>query len=146
MDTSFHTYTHIHTYHIYIHTYMYACIYMYIYMHNSFIHYILTEDFPSSTPFSPFSPSLPLPHPPLSGFLCLHFSSNRATLPEISTEPGITSKNKTRNNLSHQGYIRQPSRRKGISRAGKRVIDILTCTVSNPRTPSFTVITYMQRT
>lgn len=52
-----------------------------------------------------FSTSTPPSPPPL--------------LPGISTEQGISSCNKTRHMASYQGWMRQPSRREKISRAGK---------------------------
>ena len=41
----------------------------------------------------------------------------------ISTNHTITRQNKTRHNLSYPGWTRQPSRRKRVSRTGRRVID-----------------------
>lgn len=83
----------------------------------SLSHYILTA---VSTP----------PSPPPSAFPQFHSSSisiqKRAGLPGIETEHSITRYSKARHKPSHQGWTRQPSRRKRsqkqVLRADERVI------------------------
>ena len=50
----------------------------------------------------------------------------------ISAEHDITKYNKPRSKPPHQGWARQPSRRKRVPRAGRRVRDTPTPTVRSP--------------
>ena len=57
----------------------------------------------------------------------------RADLQEKTTKQDKTNDNKTRQNLSYQGWTRKPNMRKSVLRAGKRVRDPTTPTVRRPK-------------
>ena len=88
-----------------------------------FSHILLSLHLNRSLPSLPFPQvsSLHFPFPPNSP----HFASpqKRAALPGTSTKYSITSYNKTRHIFSRQSWVRQPSRRKRVPEAGKRVRD-----------------------
>ena len=54
-------------------------------------------------------------------------------LVEKTTKQDKTNDNKTRQNLSYQGWTRKPNMRKSVLRAGKRVRDPTTPTVRRPK-------------
>lgn len=67
----------------------------------------------------------------------------RGDFPGISTRQGIASCNK----LSHQESKSQSGRKKSVQKARKKVSDIPSSIVKNPKTtPSYTTITYMRKT
>jgi hypothetical protein len=74
------------------------------------------------------------------------FPQTRAGLPRISTKHGVTSYNKTRHILSHQGWTRQPSRRNSVSKVGKSQGSPTPSVRNLTRTPSYSAIAHMQRT
>lgn len=116
---------------------IFRCLRFYCY---SLIDFITTAFFPPSVP--PRS-LFHLPSPPVSLFLC--FPSEKRQLRNIN-QNNITSYSKTRHKISYQVWTRQSSRRKRVSRTGKRVRDIPTSTVRSPTTPSYTAKMYIQRT
>lgn len=103
---------------------------------SSFIYYILTiVSLPSTPSLHPLSLRSTFP------FLL----KKKTCLPGLSTEHGLTSYGKTEPKPSYQGWTKQPSRRKRVLSAGKRVRD--TSTVESfTRTPNYTMLRYMLRT
>lgn len=83
---------------------------------SSFIRCILIASSPSPHFSQTFPSTSPLPE--------IHSSSvtlqKRTGFPGISTKHDITSYNKTGHKFSYQNWMRQPCRRKSISRAGER--------------------------
>lgn len=110
----------------------------YLFIYSSLIYYI---------PFPPLLPVslLHLPFSMHSHLLDTPFPLEKKTgLPETSTKYSVKSYSKTRHIFSHQGWGRQPSRRKGskgrheLERAPAPIASIST------GTPSYTTIIYMQ--
>lgn len=83
---------------------------MLLLIYSALMHYILIRIFPKFTPPSP---------------LPFHSLQKRAGPPGVSTEHNLTSYNKMRRTLSHQGWTKQPGIRKRDPRADTRVRDSL---------------------
>lgn len=85
-----------------------------IYIHSFLMHYIMTDVTPLSTPLSAPFHLLFLPY----------ILSSSVSLQQISSQwcqsHCISSYNRCWHNTSYQGWIRQPSRSKRVSRVGKR--------------------------
>lgn len=96
-----------------------SLIFLFFKINSSLIQYIST---PSSAPSTPPSPPH-LPSPPGPFPFPIVSLQKRAGIPGISIKHGITILNKSRHKPSFQGLMKQPSRRKGVTRAGKRVSD-----------------------
>ena len=99
--------------------------------------FIMFSLFFSNTHLTPTEAS---PHSPPSCSLlpqihCIFSLQKKAGLPGILTKHNITRYNKTRNKLSYQSWTRQPSRKKWVPRAVKRVKDTPTPTVRSLTKP-----------
>lgn len=104
-----------------------------------FIQYIPTM---VSLPFT--HPSSPSTSPPIDPLL-FHFSSEKSRPPRYINGHIITRCNSTRHNPLYQGCMKQHSRRKRVSRAGKRVRDTPLPSITVPQNPQVIQLQHISR-